>query len=239
MTTELKSEFQLSAVPGEELARRLAYLASQDNGSVLTGGFAKDGIGLDRDSNGNPQRQAASAMEFLAQQEQQQRMAAMASRIDALEQAAREALINAENEYAAILSNANRATDGRAVFKDEDGNIRDEDGQIVDEAEVDMSEWDNGAPSWERKELAVERVEDANTTYDRVTAARDKLESGAMSETDLSALANDLDGIESDLATLEEPSPASETHDRIVESPAADMADSNHTGGGIFDMKPL
>ena len=172
------------AVPGEELARRLAYLASQDNGSVLTGGFAKEGIGLDRDSNGSPQRQAANAIEFLAQQEQQQRMAAMASRIDALQQAAREALINAENEYAAILSNANRATDGRAVFKDKDGNIRDENGQIVDEAEVDMSDWDDNGSTWEQKAQATERLSAATEIYENVATTGDRFESGDLHDSD-------------------------------------------------------
>ncbi|MCR9196589.1 MAG: hypothetical protein NXH88_17760 [Hyphomonas sp.] len=196
MDTPIKSEFQSIAVPGEELARRLAYLASQDNGSVLTGGFAKDGIALDRGSDGRPRGQAASAMEFFAQQEQQQRLAAMASRIDALEQAAREALIDAENDLATILSNANRATDGRAVFKDKDGNIRDEDGQIVDETEVDMSDWDSDAPTWESMEDAVTKRDAAAENLDRVTETSARWESGDPEAADLDQWDSGLDDLE-------------------------------------------
>lgn len=32
-------EFKIRATPGPELLRKLAYLAAQDNGSVLTGGI--------------------------------------------------------------------------------------------------------------------------------------------------------------------------------------------------------
>jgi hypothetical protein len=141
-------------------------------------------------------------MEFLAQQEQQQRIAAIASRIDAMEQAARDALINAENEYAAILSNANRALDGRAVFKDKDGNIRDEDGQVVEEADVDMSEWDSKADSWEAFSHQKSMVEQASDFYERVQEAGDRLDDG-VDDNGLTRLEDELEALESEFAAFE------------------------------------
>ena len=204
MTESAKNEFQLSAVPGEELTRRLAYLAAQDNGSVLTGGFIKDATALEREGSDRASQQAATAMEFLAQQEQlrQQRIAELSSRLDSLEQAAREAMINAENDLAEILSNANRDRNGRAVFQDQDGNIRNEDGEIVDPTDVDMSEWDAEGPTWERFESAHAAVERATDFYERVHDAEERLDAGTLNDNDLSELEGDLDAMEAELSGL-------------------------------------
>ena len=70
MSVSIKNEFQISATPGEELSRHLAYLAAQDNGSILTGGFIKDAATLEREGSDRAGQQAATAMEFLARQEQ-------------------------------------------------------------------------------------------------------------------------------------------------------------------------
>lgn len=205
MTISAKNEFQMNAAPGEELSRQLAYLAAQDNGSVLTGGFSRHGFAFEREGNDRAGQQAATAMELLAQQEQQrqERLAALANRFDALEQAAREALTDAENDLAAILSNANRDRSGRAVFKDKDGNIRDEDGQIVDPSDIDMSEWEPDASSWEYLEQRRQDVHERAEFYERVQDMRPALDSNELDTDQLSSLANDLDALEAELTTLQ------------------------------------
>lgn len=238
MTESAKNEFQLSAVPGEELTRRLAYLAAQDNGSVLAGGFIKDAAALGREGSDRATQQAATAMEFLAQQEQlrQQRIAELSSRFDWLEQAAREAMIDAENDLAEILSNANRDRNGRAVFQDQDGNIRNEDGEIVDPTDVDMSEWDNDAPTWEAFEGAIEGRDLAAERLERVAEARDRWESSDQDSADLDQWDADLNDLEASIlggtstvepATLDTP-PDSE---RSRHDPAAPSENPNQLVG--------
>lgn len=70
MSVSMRNEFQISATPGEELSRHLAYLAAQDNGSVLTGGFIKEAATLEREGSDRAGQQGVAAMEFLARQEQ-------------------------------------------------------------------------------------------------------------------------------------------------------------------------
>lgn len=198
MSVTMKNEFQISATPGEELSRHLAYLAGQNNSSVLTGGFIKDAATLEREGSDRAGQQAVTAMEFLARQEQlrQQRLAELSNRFDVLEQAAHNALIDAENDLAEILSNANRDRNGRAVFQDQDGNIRNEDGEIVDPAEVDMSEWGNDAPTWETFEDAVAGRDQAVERLERVVEARNRWESSDQDAADLDQWDADLNDLE-------------------------------------------
>lgn len=204
MTQRPGDEFRLQATPNEAVARRLAYLASQDNGSVMTGGFKRDDTDA-ADRNGNKATEhIAEMMDMAARQEQlrQEQIARLSDRFDALENAAREALIDAENDLAAILSNANRATDGRAVFEDKDGNIRDEDGQIVDESALDMSEWDSKASSWETLSQHHSVVERAHDFYERIQETGDRLDDGLDGD-DLAAFEDELDAFETELAAFE------------------------------------
>lgn len=214
MTESAKTDFQISATPGEELTRRLAYLATVDNGSVLTGGFSRDGGMLDREGNDRTRQQAANALEFLAHQERlrQERLAALASRFDALEQAARDTLTDAENDLADILSNANRDRDGRAVFRDSDGIIRDEDGQSVDPLNVDFSEWDPDGPSWEAYDQALSRRDQAAEIYERVVDAGSGLDRADLNAEQISSLSDELDALEAELVSFEEADNASAGH---------------------------
>lgn len=204
MSVSMKDEFQISATPGEELSRHLAYLAAQDNGSVLTGGFIKDAAALEREDSDRAGEQAATAMEFLARQEQlrQQRLAELSNRLDALEQAVHDALIDAENDLAEILSNANRDRNGRAVFQDQDGNIRNEDGEIVDPTDVDMSEWDDEGASWEKLTEARTATQNAAELYDRVQEAKARSDVGGLDDEALSILEGDLDTMEAELVSF-------------------------------------
>ena len=193
MATEITNEFQLNATPGEELSRHLAYLASQDNG-------------FERDSNGSARQQAASALEFLAQQERirQEQIAHLTGRFDAIEQAARDALIDAENNLAETLSNANRAIDGRAVFKDRNGQVRDQDGEIVDASSLDLTNWDSDAPSWETYDRGVQDVQRLTEFHGRVVDAGSQLNSGDLDGDQLNAIGSELDALEAELAAHQE-----------------------------------
>ena len=212
MSVSMRNEFQISATPGEELSRHLAYLAAQDNGSVLTGGFIKEAATLEREGSDRAGQQGVAAMEFLARQEQlrQQRLAELSSRFDALEQAAHDALIDAKNDLAEILSNANRDRNGRAVFQDHDGNIRNEDGEIVDPAEVDISELDSDTPTWEDLEATLSRRELAAEGLERVTEAREQWESSDQEAADLNQWDADLDALKAAILNNSQPTEAAE-----------------------------
>ncbi len=240
MHVSIKNEFQISATPGEELSRHLAYLAAQDNGSVLTGGFIKDAAALEREGSDRAGQQAATAMEFLAQQEQlrHQRLAELSNRFDVLEQAAHDALIDAENDLAEILSNANRDRNGRAVFQDQDGNIRNEDGEIVDPADVDISEWDPDGPSWEVYDEKFDARDSAATAFERVQERRERFESGDISEADFSVLEDDLDALEAEIAVLDEPSNAA-TQNRPTAEPGGQHTQINDVQAETILFKPM
>lgn len=237
MSASIKNEFQISATPGEELSRHLAYLAAQDNGSVLTGGFIKDAAALEREGSDRAGQQAATAMEFLARQEQlrQQRLAELSNRLDTLEQAAHNALIDAENDLAEILSNANRDRNGRAVFQDQNGNIRNEDGEIVDPSEVDVSEWDSDRPSWESFERSEATVGRATNFYERVQDSREAFASYQLDDDALTAMEQDLDGMEAEFASADVRGYEIADH---TNEPASDPATFD-SGAGSLSMKPF
>lgn len=234
----VKSEFQLSATPDEHMSRHLAYLAAQDSGSVLTGGFVKDRSGFE-DGDDSADKQTARAIEFLTQQEQirQQRTAELASRLDALELAARDALMDAENDLGDILSNANRDRLGRAVFMDANGQLRDEDGAVVDPDMVDMAEWDGDAASWEQAEQAMQNVETATQRLEQTTTLQDRIQSDDLDDADLDALNDAITALESDFrSTPEFPNAAPESSGAAE---PATPAIETPTNTGFSPMKPF
>lgn len=198
MASSIGLEFKTCAAPTEELMRRLYYLAEQDSGSVLTDGFRHgQNVPGDSDKDGS-KRDVSSALEFLTAQEELKRdqMRRLSERLDILESASRRALIEAENDLAEALSNANRAIDGRAVFGDEDGNIRDEDGQIIDPSRVDMDKWDPKGTTWNKYDTRESAVERTSEIYDRVRAAQTRLEADDLSEDDLESLLDEVNSLE-------------------------------------------
>lgn len=221
MAEPIRNEFQLSATPDEQLSRHLAYLAAQDSGAVLTGGFARDRSGFDGDSS---EKQASRTLDILTQQEQirQQQAEALASRLDALELAARGTLTDAENDLAYILSNANRDRLGRAVFMDESGTIRNEDGHAVDPSVVDMSDWDPDAASFETFTEGLERRDRAAETYGRVQDVRAEAEGRELDEQEMNSVLDDLDALEAEISALGE---IGNDDNVSIERPAIGLAD--------------
>ncbi len=233
-----KNEFQLSATPDQEMSRHLAYLAAQDSGSALTGGFAKDRSGLGEGQD-RADKQTARALEFLTQQEQirQQRVAELANRLVALELAARDALFDAENELGNILSNANRDSQGRAVFMDEQGQFRSEDGAVVDPDSVDMTDWDHDAARWEDAAQAMQNVETATQRLEQTTALQERVQSGELNDADFDALDDAITALESDFqSTPEFPNAAPESSS--VAEPET-LAIETPTNNGFSPMKPF
>lgn len=104
--TKTGDEFNAQAMPSQEMLRKLAYLAGQDNGSVMTGGVRP----VSEDDRKNGKRSGASLVE---EQLRQQQIRLLGERLDALDRASTEALRKANERLEEIRRNANRARDGR------------------------------------------------------------------------------------------------------------------------------
>lgn len=87
------------------------------------------------------------------------------------------ALIEGEAALEEIVARAVKLSDGRAVFKDKDGNVRTEDGAIVDVAIAAGIDWPDDAPSYEDYEQRKHRVDGLREyQVDVLGNARDELE---------------------------------------------------------------
>lgn len=121
-------EFRIKATPSPELLRRLAYLAEQDNGSVLTGGI-KSANGSSRNSEGEKARRAADALRLarLADPAYQAFSQRINTELDLMDEASVHALQEIEQELAELqrerekmLAQAYRDEEGNAIFMAED-----------------------------------------------------------------------------------------------------------------------
>ncbi len=167
MTGSAKNEFQLSAVPGEELTRRLAYLASVDNGSVLTGGFVKDSPTIQREEKERATQHALATLEFLLQndpayaalhQETGQALLGAQTRLDELAHVAQEALEAAQADLDAALQGAAQLPDGRHVFRNQNGDVFFLNGSRVADEDAASVLWRGNEPTFEEVTALNERV---------------------------------------------------------------------------------
>jgi len=87
------------------------------------------------------------------------------------------ALIEAEAALEEIVDRAVKLSDGRAVFKDKDGNVRSEDGAVIDAALIAGIDWPDDAPSYEELERGKLRIDDLREyQVDTLGKSRDELE---------------------------------------------------------------
>lgn len=188
-------------MPDAGLLRKLAYLADQDSDSIVATGFHAGDAGAEA-GDGKANRDMAT-LEFLAQQDAlvRDQMKRLNERLDALEARSRQALLDAENDLAEALSNANRASDGTAVFMDLEGQIRDETGEIVDPSLVDMDQWDSTGTTWDALRSRQQSVARAHETHERILDARTRFDTGDLDGDDLAALSDELDALAADMNT--------------------------------------
>ncbi len=170
-------EFRICATPSPELLRKLAYLARQDNDSVLTGAL-RSTENFGSSSQKADQDRFAAFAQLVASEElhRQQQMQELSARLEVLDSQSQQAVLETQKRLEEIRRNANRTTDGRIVFEDKDGAIRDEEGTQVSVDNVDLAQWNADAPTYETFRDARERHEDAKTFRRAVLEAREKLE---------------------------------------------------------------
>lgn len=196
MSVDKEDVFKNGATAGQKLLLQLDFLAKAGNGSVMSPAT---------ENGGDPARRTASAdavanmMEFFAAQQRDEQIRILNERLVELDRRSEEQLRAAQERLAEILRTANKAKDGRAVFRDEDGTIYDEHGNTVAADEIDWSGWRSGAPSWAQLNTGVQNVESAKANVERVQAARDKLANDPSDET-LKAAADDITAMETTMA---------------------------------------
>jgi len=199
MNLRLGEEFAIKA-GSEEWWREHGYLRTVDNGSVLTPGAADNGGG----SSSRRIASADGAFEMIQMLDQEQaraaRIAALNDRLADLDGRSAEALRAAQEHLDEILRTANRTTDGRIVFQDEDGTIYDEHGNEVDPGDVDPDTWRAEAPSWEEYQDGLSDVAKAEDHYQRVQDLRDRLTDGPTDE-ELADIDNEIAALESEMPT--------------------------------------
>lgn len=193
MTLSPGNEFNASATPSQALLRRLAYLAAQGNGSVMTRGVRP---GTDEDSrNGDRRSEESLARELFRQQ--QTRL--IHDRLDALDRASAEALRKANERMEEIRRNANRAKDGRLVFMDEDdGRIYDEQDREVSYEDVDHEKWNPRGTTRREFQEQGRKVDEAREYRRRVHEQRGRLDNDP-SDDDLANLERDIRGLETSM----------------------------------------
>lgn len=193
-------EFRSVAAPSQELLRKLAYLATQDNDSVLTGGIRSI-----RDTfRGADSRKAATSTEILLQLTRladpayQAASARITEKLDRMDESSVIALQDIEQELRALrrerekmLEQAYRDEQGRRIFMTKDGSAAYyEDGTMLDDDEFALHrEQLESGPRWEEWQDMHKRDTDLLTERDlihRHEAAcqelRDALAEGSISQ---------------------------------------------------------
>ena len=192
-------EFNIKATPSQELLRKLAYLARQDNDSVLTGGMrAGQRVG------GADQKSARAdrffeTLQFIQRQEQ---IRLLNERLNELDGASLEALRTADERLEEIRRTANRTRDGRLAFEDRDGKIRDENGKEIGREQIDQAQWKSEAPRYEIFREAMDQHREAREYREKVLEQKARLD-GELSD-------KDLDDLEKQITELEAARPATE-----------------------------
>lgn len=134
------------------------------------------------------------------------------------ETATENALADAKADLEGMMENAAKLPDGRAVFKDEHGNVWTEDGELVEPDVAAGIQWPDGAASYEDYLNAKKRIEDLETyLYDILGPARDKMDDPKNPPS-----RNDLRGIEGDLLAKPPPEVADE-----ISPPKAETIEGN------------
>lgn len=162
-------EFKLKATPSQELLRKLAYLAAQDNDSVLSVVKANaPGRGA---SESRSRRTADTLLQMTLMNDPAYRAMyeRVGEKLDAADRATLKALeearlreTQARRAYDELQERAAQLPDGTRVYRTEDGKAAyDENGRQLTAEEQASVDWQQGQPSWEEREQSRQRLDDA------------------------------------------------------------------------------
>jgi hypothetical protein len=180
MTIDLGEEFKVKATPSPELQRKLAYLAAQDNDSVLTGGFKASTAGH-RGSDSDKARKRADALMLarLADPEYQAVSQRINNNLDLMDEASVHALQEIEQELLELrrerermLAQAYRDEDGNAIFiaEDESAAFYEDGEQVDDEKFARIKDELRGRTTWDGLQRSHREEDDLVADRDRVHA---------------------------------------------------------------------
>lgn len=170
-------EFRIRATPSPELLRKLAYLAAQDNDSVLTAGARSTGTAHARSADKAIKAADALMMARLADPAYQALSAQINADLDLMDEASVRALQEIEEELAELrrvrermLEQAYRDEQGRRIFMTEDGTAAYyEDGTKVTDGDLERHrEQLRGRPTWEEMQRFDRRQEELSAERDQI-----------------------------------------------------------------------
>ena len=137
----------------------------------------------------------------MEEQRRQHQIKLLSYRLGVLDQASEKALREAQERLEVIVRTANRTIDGRMAFKDGNGIIRDQYGAVIGADEIDPISWRVDAPTFEGFREVRQQKNDAEQLRDKVQEHRGRLETGDLSEDELTALGEDVAELEVSLAS--------------------------------------
>lgn len=197
MTVKLGEEFSNIATPSPALLRKLAYLATKDTDSVLTGSARGAGRSKVIGGKAGDARGVETVQLLAAERSRQLQIQDLNNRLDQLAQENQKALELAKKRLEEMRENANRTRDGRLVFRDKDGQWRGEDGSVVDPDHLDKTKLNPNAPSYEDWEAGKRERKAAEHRQQEIETAREKAAEGDLTQKEL----DDLDGVIGKLET--------------------------------------
>ena len=187
LTTE--DVFNNAATASQKLLLELQMLANAGSGAVLSPAT---------ENGGAPSRRTATAdavadfMHVILQQQREEQIRLLNQKLDDLDRRIAEGLRDAEERLAEIRRTANRAKDGRIVFRDEDdGKIYDEFDNEVGDEEIDWTKWNPDL--WTRQQFdgAIGVRDQWAEAREKAGAVRDRM-AGDLTDDDLTSIHDDL-----------------------------------------------
>lgn len=188
MAINAGEEFNIRAAPSQEHLRKLTHLAAHDTDSVFTGGV-KSPRSLAGSAQSRKDDQILDTVQLLTLEEwrRQEQMQLLAHRLDRLDRASEQALLEARERLDEIRRTANRTEDGRLAFEAEDGTVYDEHGNEVSPEEIDREDWNPEGPTRSEFQDARQQYNQAGEYRRQVLETKERL--GAdLSEDELAAL---------------------------------------------------
>ena len=196
MTLNHGEEFKIKATPSPELARKLVYLAAQDNDSVLTG--LKSTQNGHRGGEADRKSREALQLARLADPGYQALSATINGKLDAMDEGSVHALQEIEQELTELrkarekmLEQAYRDEQGRRIFmtKDESAAYYEDGSTLEDDEFAQVKHRLRGKPTWEDLQGTFEQEDALEAERGQIhkhdaerQGLRDDLAEGAISE---------------------------------------------------------
>lgn len=177
MTISLGEEFNNIAMPGQELLRKLVYLATQDNDSVLTGGAKSPRSPYSAHGDKAARTADALMMARLSDAAYQALSARIENKLIAMDEASVRALQEIEEELTDLrrereqmLEEAYRDEQGRRIFMTNDGSTAyyEDRTKLHDHEFQQHREHLRGKPTWDQFQALEEREHNLSAERDGI-----------------------------------------------------------------------